>query len=117
MSASPQSKYSLDASTPASADAEMLLGLSVEQQRQQQKSVGAGGAPPSIDSLVMAGSGGGEMYDGGGGQGMYGNGYGIMIESEDVNMSSMDVNHLLPFLEFIPNFSLYGTDAAVEDVG
>jgi len=107
LAASSQSKYSVGASTPAASDAEMLLGLSVEQQRQQQKATSVHHS--SMDGLIM---GGGYNNDEvGSAVGAY-NAYNIMIESEDINMNSMGVNHLLPFLEFVPYDSYqYGTEA------
>ncbi|PWW79774.1 hypothetical protein C7212DRAFT_289032 [Tuber magnatum] len=98
LAASPQSKYSVGASSPAASDAEMLLGLSVEQQRQQQKSAGVHHSP--MDGLII----GGEIYnndEAGSSMGAY-NAYNIMIESEDINMNSMGANQLFPLLEFVP---------------
>ncbi|KAG0129213.1 hypothetical protein HOY82DRAFT_488401 [Tuber indicum] len=96
LAASPQSKYSVGASAPAASDAEMLLGLSVDQQRQQQKAAGVHHSP--MDGLIM----GGDIYnDEGGAMGAF-NAYNIMIESEDINMNSMGANQLLPLLEFVP---------------
>jgi len=109
LAASSQSKYSVEASTPAASDAEMLLGLSVEQQRQQQKATSVHHSP--MDGLIMGGGGGYNNDEAGSAMGAY-NAYNIMIETEDINMNSMGVNHLLPFLEFVPYDSYqYGTEA------
>ncbi|RPB01882.1 hypothetical protein L873DRAFT_1674713 [Choiromyces venosus 120613-1] len=109
LAASPQSKYSMEASTPAASDAEMLLGLSVEQQRQQQKAAGIHHSP--MDGLIMGGGGIYNSDEAGNAVGAY-NAYNIMIESEDINMNSMGVHQLLPYLEFVPyNSYAYGPEA------
>jgi hypothetical protein len=96
------------ASAPAASDAEMLLGLSVDQQRQQQKAAGVHHSP--MDGLIM----GGDIYNNeetGSAMGAF-NAYNIMIESEDINMNSMGANQLLPLLEFVPYDSYqYGAEA------
>lgn len=98
--ASPASKYSLEASTPA-ADAEMLLGLSGAGQKagfvQQPHEHGHG-----MDGLVMS-----NVYNDGNYANSGGPGFGyVMTESENVNMNSLPWN--FHYLEYMSTY--WGSD-------
>lgn len=111
-SASPASKYSIDGSTPAS-DAEMLLGLSGAGQKATFGQQPHEHQPHGMDGLVMGSAYSDGSYSGGGtGPGTFG--YGIMLESEDVNMHN--INWSLPCLEYMPPY-WDGVFVAAEEVG
>lgn len=110
-SASPASKYSIDRSTPAS-DAEMLLGLSGAGQKAAFGQQPHEQQPHGMDGLVMSGAYSDGSYSGGGtGPGTFG--YGIMLESEDINMNN--INWSLPCLAYMPPY-WDGSFAATEEV-
>lgn len=110
---SPASKYSIDGSTPAAADAEMLLGLSAAGQK-----VAFGQEPHEHQAHGMDGLAMGNVYsDGtypGGGAAPGTFGYGIMLESEDVDMNNL--NWSLPCLEYMPPY-WDGAFTTTEEVG
>lgn len=99
-SASPASKYSIDGPTPAS-DAEMLLELSGAGQKATFGQQPHEHQQHGMDGLVMGNTYGDGSYPGGSaGPGTFG--YGIMLESEDVNMNN--INWSLTCLEYMPQY-------------
>lgn len=106
------SKYSVDGSTPAS-DAEMLLGLSDTEQKpefgqQLHHQV------HSMDGHIIMGNtyNDGSYTNSGAAPGAFG--YGIMLESEDVNMNNLGWS--LPCFGYIPSY-WDGTYTPTEEVG
>lgn len=90
----------------------MLLGLSGAGQKAGFGQQSHEHQQHSMDGLVMSGAYSDGNYPGGGtGPGTFG--YGIMLESEDVNMNN--INWSLPCLEYMPPY-WDGTYTTAEEV-